>query len=517
MKPEWRRFAPFGLYLAGLAVLVSFGLYVVLRRFDLPLQISLSLIVVGLALFAILDPDRVRRLLTGRQARYGSNALVLTLAFVGILAVVNYLAYNNSKRWDLTEDKQHTLAPETVDVLAKLSEPVKARAFFTGRTSTNTAKELLDQFKENSNGKFDYQFVDPEANPVEAQQANVNQDGMIVLDMGERQQSVRSASEQELAGALVRMMNPEKRTVYFLTGHGEYSPEDTGDQSYTRVKSTLENKNYTVKTLNLLTTNQIPEDGKLIVIAGPRDLLTTGEIDLIRQYQAKGGSLIVMEEPTPLTNYKDADDPLADYLQQDWSITMGKDMVVDLTSQQPFAPYAGQYGSHPVTQSIQRTATQFPTARSVRAAASAGAQVSLVELVLTAQQSWAETDLSGIVAGQSQVKFDEGADTPGPVPMAVAAENQQSKARVVAFGDADFVIDANFSAYGNGDLFTNAVDWAIGQENLISLTPKANTQRMIVPPQATVMNLIFLGTVILLPGLALFGGIWTFIQRRRRG
>jgi ABC-type uncharacterized transport system involved in gliding motility auxiliary subunit len=36
-------------------------------------------------------------------------------------------------------------------------------------------------------------------------------------------------------------------------------------------------------------------------------------------------------------------------------------------------------------------------------------------------------------------------------------------------------------------------------------------------PQGYMMNLIFLGTVIVLPGLVLFSGILTWIQRRRRG
>jgi len=89
MKTEWRRFAPIGLYLALIATLVSIGLYIVQREFNLYLQISLGLIVVGLALFALLDPERVRQLLTGRQARYGSNAFVLSLAFVGIVVVLH--------------------------------------------------------------------------------------------------------------------------------------------------------------------------------------------------------------------------------------------------------------------------------------------------------------------------------------------------------------------------------------------------------------------------------------------
>ena len=111
MNSNWRRFAPLGLVLSLVAAIAAIGFYLVQNKFDLYVQVSLGLVVIGLALYAFLDPDRVRQFLTGRQARYGSNALVLSLAFVGIVVMVNYLVYQNSKRWDLTEDKQYTLAP----------------------------------------------------------------------------------------------------------------------------------------------------------------------------------------------------------------------------------------------------------------------------------------------------------------------------------------------------------------------------------------------------------------------
>ncbi len=59
------------------------------------LYISVAVLVIGLAAYAIMAPDSIRRFLTGRQARYGSNALIITLAFVGIIIVVNMLAFQN--------------------------------------------------------------------------------------------------------------------------------------------------------------------------------------------------------------------------------------------------------------------------------------------------------------------------------------------------------------------------------------------------------------------------------------
>lgn len=516
MSTNWRRFARFGLYLALLAILFSIGWYIVQRQFDLVLQISLGLIVIGLALYALLDPENVRQQLTGRQARYGSNALVLTVAFIGILVVINYLVFKNTKRWDLTEGKQYTLTKETIDTLGKLTQPVHATAFFTKQTPSDQARSLLDQYKFNSKGKFDYEFIDPNANPTAAAQAKITRDGTIVLNMSGHQEPVTTVSEQELTGGLVRLLNPEKRAVYFLTGHGERSPDGTGQESYATLKTTLESKNYTVATLNLLVENQIPVDAKVIVVAGPKKQLAQSEVDMLSAYQDKGGALIVMEDPLPLTDFGSAPDPLADYLAKKWDIALGADVVVDMTSQQVFAPYAARYGSSPITEQLQNLTAQFPTVRSVRVLTDTISGVSPVGLVFTAQQSYAETNFASLQGSPPQLKFDPSIDTPGPVSLAAAAENFNSKGRVVVFGDSDFPLDGNYFAYANGDLMVNSVDWAAGQESLINLTPKETKTRMMLPPQSAMMNLILLGTVIVVPGLALVGGIWVWALRRRR-
>jgi ABC-type uncharacterized transport system involved in gliding motility auxiliary subunit len=144
------------------------------------------------------------------------------------------------------------------------------------------------------------------------------------------------------------------------------------------------------------------------------------------------------------------------------------------------------------------------------------------ELVLTSPQSWAETNLEALTATgeeaeQMQIGPDEGEDIIGLVPLAVAADNYSSGARVVVFGDAEFASDSFFHQYGNGDFLINAIDWVSEQEELISLTPKDDIIRIMVSPQTYTMNLILLGSVFVLPGAALFSGVLVWIQRRRRG
>src|SRR5690554_75588 len=124
-----RRYAPIGLYLAGLAALAAIVLFIIQQTFSLPVQISLGVIVLGLASFVLMDPQSARQALTGRQARYGSNAILMALAFIGIVVAINYLVNNNSQQWDLTEDKTNTLADETIATLESLPAPVKADAY----------------------------------------------------------------------------------------------------------------------------------------------------------------------------------------------------------------------------------------------------------------------------------------------------------------------------------------------------------------------------------------------------
>ena len=52
---------------------------------NLALSISAAVTLLGLAVYAMLTPDSVRSFLTGRQARYGSNAFIMILAFAFLM------------------------------------------------------------------------------------------------------------------------------------------------------------------------------------------------------------------------------------------------------------------------------------------------------------------------------------------------------------------------------------------------------------------------------------------------
>ncbi len=477
------------------------------------IYISAGVIVLGLASYALMAPDNVRRFLSGRQARYGSNALIMSLAFAGIVFVTNYLVFNNPKSWDLTEGKAHTLAPETLQALATLPEKVNATAFFT--TPSDSASQLLQDFKANSNGKFDYRFENPDRNPIAAREAGITGDGKIMLEVNSRKEIASYASETELTRALIRLISPGERVVYFLTGHGEPDITAGGDASYSVARGTLESKNYTVKSLNLLVDNKVPSDAQAIIIGGPQKPLTSLEVDIVKKYVSGGGSLVVLEDPVIFTEFGDTPDPLASYLSLDWGIKLNNDVIIDLASPEPLQAISDSASpTHPITQNLSYSyVVILPQAQSLGLIERKG--ITQTALLMTSARSWGETAYAQNEGGR--LAYDEGQDTLGPLNLAVAAENTEKKSRVVVFGNSLFATDKGFDAFGNGNILINSVDWAAEQENLINITPRQPISRTFTPPDSLQLIIIMISSVFIIPGLVLAAGISSWVSRRKRG
>jgi ABC-type uncharacterized transport system involved in gliding motility auxiliary subunit len=504
-------------WIALISLIFAGGWYVINRNVDIVIQISLILTAISIVVAVAVDPKRVRDALVGRQAKYGSNALVFSLAFIGILSVLNFLLYKNPVQWDLTEDKLFTLSPETLKVLADLSAEVQIKGFYTPDYSSarENVRPLLDQYAANSDHKLTYEFIDPEEFPYIAQQYNVIRDGSLVITSGDQSEVVETASEQDITEALVRVLNPEARKVYFLIGHGERDIDATDESGYYQVNRSLLSKGYQVENLNLLSEGSIPDDATVLLIAAPTANLLDSEIELVSEYLQEGGAAIFLFEPMMQTVEEYENDPLIAYLKEKWGIEVVRDLVVDTSTDLPFYGISYDYASHPITDELGNLVTYFPTARSLKSLDLQESLIEEVNLVQTGENSWGETDFAA-VENQESIEFTEGVDAEGPLTLAISADDTQSGARLVVFGDSDFASNTFFFELGNGDLLLNSVDWVAGEEQLIRLTPKQTTSRYVLPPTVQVTGAVFLITIVLIPGIVMVVGASTWWQRRKR-
>lgn len=528
MKTDVRRFAPLGIALAILGAiafvgtLLTKGLAVAgvftlpdLKILDQIIWVCLGLVVLGLALAALFDPDRARKFFLGRQLQYGSNAVIMLVAFLGIIFFINLIVYQYSPTmltpWDFTEGQENTLAAETINLLKALPKTITVRAYYVN--PDDTIQKLLDKFKQNSDGKLTYEFINPNYDPVQAQKDGITRDATIVMQSDDRTEKVTFATEQDLDTTILKLINPNKRTVYFLTGHAEHDMQTTVDTSISQIKSTLENKNYTVELLNLNNKSAVPDDANTVVVAGPQAPLSVDEVNVLEAYLDKGGAVIVMEDPRQLTKFGDAPDPLAD-LTAKWGITLENDLVIDSNAANPLFAIADtqSYSQHPITFKLIGYNLAFYTARSLKLSEPQPDGINnLTPLVQTyATNVWGETDTQG-----DTVSFDPGKDIAAPLTLAAAAEKTATKGRLVVFGDSDFITNAYQENFG--DIFINAIDWSTQQENLISLTPKNSVSRSFSIPDTTALVGSILLSVCLIPLLIVLGGVGAWFSRRRRG
>jgi ABC-type uncharacterized transport system involved in gliding motility auxiliary subunit len=466
---------------------------------------NLSLVIVGgvllLASIALNYKDIIEYF-RGRSGRLSANMALLTVAVVGLIAIVNFLGYRHHKRFDLTAEGLFSLSDQTKKVLAGLQKDVKVIRF--DKENNMQLADQMNEFRYQSN-RISYEWVDPQQRPEIARQYAVKALGETVVASGDRIERPTATDEQSLVNAILKVTRETLKTVCFTDGHEEKTLAD----AYSQVEAKLKGENYKTQTINLATSKQIPSECSLVVVAGPKTSFLPSEASMLGQYLDNGGKAMILLDP-------DTDPQLDDVLKK-WAIEVGKDIVLDFSQVGqmfgggPVAPLVLNYGQHPITQNFTRSMTIFPQARSVKVIPSSGSGVNATTLLTASPESWGETDLKEGV----EPKLDD-KDTKGPVTLgAVASKSmgENKETRLVVIGDSDFASNQAFRFQRNGDLFMNSINWLAQDEDLISIRPKTATNRSVTMSGAQLNTFWWLVVVVLPLGII---GIGTFIWWKRR-
>jgi len=462
-----------------------------------------------------------------RQLRYGGNALAFTLAVLAILVALNWIAFRNSKRWDLTKNQRYSLSDQTTKVVAGLKEDVKILYF------ERTAKMNPDRLKEYGglSQRIKLEFVDPMAKPARAREYEVTSIPSYIIERGSRREKVNSDSEQDVTNGLIKITRDAKKTVCFVEGDDERDIEQSGDRGFSSAKAALGRSQYETKKVLLLREKTVPAECTLLAVSGPEKDLLPPVIDAIRDYVKGGGKALILVEPELKESY-----PNLTGLLKEWNVDAGKDVVVDVSGigqlfgTSELTPIVAQYPYHEITKDF-RVMTAFHTARSLAAGKESKAGITAQDLLQTSPRSWAETDLKL----KGDIKLDEGKDKVGPITIGVAvtirdttptpspspssspgadeAKEDKKESRVVGIGDADFASNALLGFHGNLDFFLNSVAWLAQDADLISIRAKEpEDQRLFLTRNQ--QRLVAFLALLFLPGSFLVLGIANWWRRR---
>jgi ABC-type uncharacterized transport system involved in gliding motility auxiliary subunit len=444
-----------------------------------------------------------------RSSQLGTNTTVLALAVIAILILVNYLGANHHKRFDLTSEKYFTLSDQSKKIASGLQKDVSVVRF--AKTPDVQFDDLMSEYK-NQNRHFRFQTVDPQEKPEVAKDYGATHMGDVIMESGDQKQTIQAdpngaVSESDVTSALLKVTNTTRKTVCFVTGHGEKSLTDDQAGGYLLADQGLKKENYNTEPVNLVSSNQVPADCDVVVVAGPTKSLFPQEAAMIAKYLDAGGKVLVEVDP-------DTDPNLNDIFNS-WNVAVGKNIVVDasgvgrLLGIGPAAPLVVDYGDSPITKNLQQGMTFFDLARTVSLADKSKGDPQGVELLKTSPRSFT------IPKMEKEVTFDPKTDTAGPLSLGVAASRAvgDKSARLVVMGDSDYAANQWINSQHNGDLFFNTIDWLAQDENQISIRPKQPTDRRVTLTASQAAMLRWLD-LIFLPGAVLISGVYIWWKRR---
>jgi ABC-type uncharacterized transport system involved in gliding motility auxiliary subunit len=513
-------------YLPWLGLLLLIGgtaVYIVSGRWDNSVNLLLLGGGVALLLFALLRPDEVRQLFSGRQIRYGSNTFLAILFFVAIAIVLYVIAYQNSNwRYDVTEAREFTPLDETRQLLEELDEPVRVLGFYSFQRGAQRemARERLETLQAYSQGLLQVEFIDPDENPVLAQRYGVSLDGTLVFVRGEGDTAVTTSAtaltDRAIHTALLRVIYPVEKTAYFLTGQGQRDIEDFSEDGLARARTLLEDSGFTVQTLNLFVTGQVPADADVILLVDQFAPLSPDELAAISAYLDQGGAAFIARDVAEGARITAEQDGLNQMLFDRWGVRFRDDIIIEQVMAQAGAGFGltfvgAEYGTSPIiSPDLPRFGTIFEVARSVDMRFRSGLQP--VPLVSTSAEAWGETDIQALA---SQGAAEPGPDdTDGPLHIGVSVRNEETDGRIVVFGDTDFISNGLINQGGNSLLFSNAVNWLAGDEVAVEVTPRQTIDRQLIISQ-TELVWLQLVSICLGPLLMLVAGFFVWYSRRQ--
>lgn len=536
------------LILAGIGFLVALVVYLTQPTFSVVGWGGLALTVLSLLGWGLLAPDQVKAVLTGRTARFGGTSILVTVVFLVALIAIYVIVRQQGWRVDLTERNQFSLTEASREAIAGIgadptTPPIKLLAFYganqAGRRDQDTV--LLEDYQATSNGKITYEFIDPVRDPLQAEQYNVTRPGVIVVvalnEAGEpdveNAETVNTFLQDEMTNAILRVAASGDFRAYFLrvdegiplsemsvvndflTDQFDWTTKEVTMFDFTGPQSELDLDDPAV-------------DGQVLVIPGGTTALNDEEFQFVTDYVDKGGDLVILaaasigEENTSLATAEN----LSNYLYENFGVRFHNDVVLDLTQSvqdQPWSPIVTDLQGQEITGMLTGSFPPgslmvFELPHSLDIAPTLPANVTVTTLASSGESSYAKENVNVLLEDNGYVEAET--DRQGPFPLAAAAENTETGARVVLFGSPSIFLDSWLGQrVVNTFAGTSSLVWATHFDEFarqVSVDPTQNEQDTpIFADQQTIRNINFL-TVILLPFgvLALGALVWWFGRER---
>lgn len=489
------------------------------------------------------DRDDFRRARRERALnRWSQGALAILLA-----ALLNLLAASPELRVraDLTADRRHSLAAESVALLGDLGRRapageagwvVLALVEPPAETADPAVTRQLDRLAE---------AIGREAGPwlrlarpasgatgvlgaLAARHGPLPPDAGLVIASGPRLRALTFGElralgesgrlEERIAATLLEVTDDRPIVAYVVRGHGELSPDDTSAaRGMSQLARQLRLANLEIRPLALAA--GVPRDASLVIVAGPVAAFSPAEAELLRSYlHDRNGRCLLLLDP--------GREHGLDGLLESWGV-FSPDAEVrepDASRRMPDGDIAVRNLDpklHDVAKVLADLDLPLVSGRLRPVGFDIGSApdstLAVWQMAYSSTESWGESD-----PRRDPARFDPARDYPGPVCVAVAAERQAglgtgtegaAGGRLVVVGSSEIAANARLARGGNREFLLKAVHWLGGRERAVAM-PARPLERFALTASASQLG--SLAWKLALPALLVAAvGLAVSVWRRR--
>jgi ABC-type uncharacterized transport system involved in gliding motility auxiliary subunit len=391
---------------------------------------------------------------------------------------------------------------------------------------------------------FTIEYIDPQTNPVRAKAEKIDEQAggnTVIFRLGAQEKRINTLNEEKVTNALVNILKEKTKKIYFTKGHGEGALKGQEATGFSKIVEELEGNKNVVEDLSLLETAKVPDDAKMVVIAGPKYDFKEEEVRILEDYLKRGGSVLTMiNAMTPV--------PALGNMLEKFGVKLANDLLIlppnDIRAQmlgQNNAIVTGFDDLSPVTKDF---ASQSAVALALRNTRSIDKiednanklKVDLVartaKMIIKVKDVHQASDLEGLTEDRWEMgEFPVIAVASGKAASpAVAANDKKSdtKADTAASGDAASAKETRLVVVGstefanNGgaqepmhrDMFLNMTSYLLQDDDFISIRPKDPTKSAL-DVTSNESQIVLLLLAFIYPFVFLGTGTVTWLRRRR--